>query len=126
VVSADGFGFNLPNPFCKEGSNPNCANGNWQSSGYSSEYACNQAYQNPCLNNFPALAAAIIQYMLAILGTLSTIMLIYAGFLYVTSAGDEGRLGSAKKAFLYAIIGIAIILAGQGIIAVITAVIGTP
>ena len=44
---------------------------------------------------------------------IAVIMMIYAGFLFVTSAGDANRIATAKKAILYAIIGVAIIAVAQ-------------
>ena len=46
---------------------------------------------------------------------LAVILILYAAFLYITSAGDEGKVGTAKKALLYAVIGIAIVLLANSI-----------
>jgi hypothetical protein len=50
---------------------------------------------------------------------LAVILILYAAFLYITSAGDEGKVGTAKKALLYAVIGIAIVLLANSITPII-------
>jgi len=44
------------------------------------------------------------------------IMIIYAGFLFVTAQGNENKITDAKRAFMYAVIG-ALILLGSWVIA---------
>ena len=41
-------------------------------------------------------------------GLLGTIFIIYAGFIYITSSGDESKVKTAKKSLSGAIIGIAL------------------
>lgn len=53
-------------------------------------------------------ALTIINYFLYFLGLVATIMVIYGGFLYITSQGEDTE--KAKKILLYAIVGIIIIL----------------
>ena len=48
-----------------------------------------------------------------VVGAIAVIMMIYAGFLFVTSAGDANKIATAKKAVLYAVIGVAIIAIAQ-------------
>lgn len=56
------------------------------------------------------LVQKFVNYFLGFLGFIATIMIIYAGVLYVTDAGSEENVGKAKKIMLYAAIGIIIIL----------------
>ena len=44
------------------------------------------------------------------------IMVIYAGFLFVTAQGNEKKISDAKRGFMYAVIG-ALILLGSWVIA---------
>lgn len=62
------------------------------------------------------LIQTILNYLLGFLGLISVIMIIYAGFLYVTSATNEENVGKAKNIILYAIVGIVIILASAAIV----------
>ncbi|MEK7146032.1 MAG: hypothetical protein AAB802_02505 [Patescibacteria group bacterium] len=56
------------------------------------------------------LIQTILNFALGFLGFVATIMVIYGGFLYVTSAGNDDAVGKAKNILLYSIIGIVIIL----------------
>ncbi len=51
-------------------------------------------------------------WLLAIVGILGIIGFAIAGILYLTAAGDETRSEKAKKAMLYAIIGVVVALVG--------------
>lgn len=63
-----------------------------------------------------ALARKIITTFSIIVGAASVIMIIYGGFRYITSGGESGRVGAAKNALLYAIIGLVIVALAQLII----------
>ncbi|MFA5188217.1 MAG: hypothetical protein WC460_02550 [Patescibacteria group bacterium] len=66
------------------------------------------------------LAALIIQTLLGLLGIISVAMILYAGFLYLTSQGQEPVLKKAKGILTTAIIGIVIILSAYAIASFIT------
>jgi len=55
---------------------------------------------------------------------LAPLMLIISGLLWVTSAGDPGRLKTAQNMALYTIIGLAVILLASGLVAVLKSIIG--
>ncbi|MFZ2976163.1 MAG: hypothetical protein WA055_06075 [Candidatus Moraniibacteriota bacterium] len=54
----------------------------------------------------------IMYWLLAVVGIVGVIGFAIAGILYLTAAGDEGRIGTAKNAMLYSIIGVIVALAG--------------
>lgn len=58
----------------------------------------------------------VLNFFLSFLGIISVAMLIYAGFLYVTDAGEGGNQEKAKKTILYAVIGILLVLASFAIV----------
>lgn len=60
--------------------------------------------------DFKSLVQTILNYFLGFLGFVATIMVIYGGVLYVTSAGNPENVEKAKKILLYAVVGIVIIL----------------
>lgn len=62
-----------------------------------------------------ALILQIINFFLQFLGLVAVIMIIYAGVLYITSAGGDST-EKAKKIILYAVIGILIILLSWAIV----------
>lgn len=66
--------------------------------------------------SFRTLARTIVNFFLYFLGFIATIMIIYGGVLYVTSAGNDDNVGKAKKILLYAVVGIIIILLSFAIV----------
>jgi len=74
------------------------------------------------VNNFTDLLNNILKGVAGLVASLSIIMLIIAGILYLTSAGSPEKMGTAKKALIAAIIGIVIAVAASSIAALITAV----
>lgn len=53
---------------------------------------------------------SIIQYILSFLGVIFIILIIYAGFLWMTAGGDSEKITKAKDILINAVIGIVIIL----------------
>lgn len=51
----------------------------------------------------------IVKWLLTLTGTIATISLLYGGFLYITSQGEESKAEQAKNIILYSVIGIIII-----------------
>ncbi|OGY30695.1 MAG: hypothetical protein A3C02_02070 [Candidatus Andersenbacteria bacterium RIFCSPHIGHO2_02_FULL_45_11] len=51
----------------------------------------------------------IVKWLLSLTGTIATISLLYGGFLYITSQGEENKAEQAKNIILYSVIGIIII-----------------
>jgi len=54
----------------------------------------------------------IMYWLLAIVGIVGVIGFAIAGILYLTAAGDDTRVGQAKNAMMYSIIGVIVALAG--------------
>lgn len=75
-------------------------------------------------NTFQDLITNVIGFLQKLLIPISTIMIIYAGYLFLTSSGNPEKLKSARQALFWAVVGIAIILIGSGITLVIKDVIG--
>jgi hypothetical protein len=59
---------------------------------------------------FGALIGKITQIVAEIGLPLAVVVLMYAGFLFVTARGNEEQIKTAKKVFFWAIIGTALIL----------------
>ena len=55
------------------------------------------------------VVVSVVNFTLFFLGILTTAMIIYGGFLYITAAGDEGGTEKGKKVLLYSAIGIVLI-----------------
>ena len=56
------------------------------------------------------IVGRIIQVFLGILGVIALVLIIYAGWLWMTAGGDEEKVTQAKKIMTQAVIGLAIIL----------------
>ena len=52
------------------------------------------------------------------------LMLIIAGFIFVTSGGSPDRVKTAKNLIIYTLIGVAILLFAKGLILVIKSILG--
>ena len=61
------------------------------------------------------IIARIIQVFLGFLGTIALVLIIYAGFLWMTSSGDDTKIQQAKDILKNAVIGLIIILSSFAI-----------
>jgi len=57
-----------------------------------------------------AIAMNVLNFLLGITGTAGIIMLVAAGIAYMTAAGNEGQIETAKKMTKWSIVGIAVAL----------------
>ena len=61
------------------------------------------------------IVGRIIQVVLGLLGAVALILIIYAGFLWMTAGGDEEKVATAKRTITQAVIGLIIILSSFAI-----------
>ena len=73
---------------------------------------------------FPECIEKIINFIFWIAVAIVPIVIIIAGFLFLTSGGDPEKVRTAKKILLYACIGLVIVLLAKGIISIVKTVIG--
>lgn len=66
------------------------------------------------------IVANIIQIMLGFLGTIAVVLVIYAGFLWMTAGGKPDNVQKAKSIMSAAITGLIIILISYGLTVFIT------
>lgn len=66
--------------------------------------------------SLPELVALIINIFSWVVGAVAVIMLIYAGFRYITGGGDDNSIKSAKNTILYAVIGLVVVVLSQVIV----------
>ena len=59
--------------------------------------------------------AKIIRAAMAFLGIVTVVLMLYAGFLWMTAGGNDEQVGTAKKIMVAAVIGLAIILSAFGL-----------
>ncbi|MDA3840533.1 MAG: hypothetical protein PF572_05555 [Patescibacteria group bacterium] len=61
------------------------------------------------------IAASVIRVALGFLGIIAVLIILYAGFLWMTAAGNDDKVSSAKDMMSAGVIGLIIILAAFGI-----------
>ena len=84
-----------------------------------------EEFPNPLkVGTFEDLLNIFIDFIFTIGITVAPIILIIAGFLYITSAGDPKRVDTAKKMILYAVIGLLVLLLARGLVEVLKSVLG--
>jgi hypothetical protein len=62
------------------------------------------------------LVENVINIFSWVIGVISVLVIIYGGFKYITSAGDAGKVTSAKNTILYALVGLVIAALAQIIV----------
>ncbi len=61
------------------------------------------------------VVARIINFALGFLGVIAVVLILFAGFKWMTSAGNEDKVGEAKQMLGAAVIGLIIILAAWAV-----------
>jgi heme/copper-type cytochrome/quinol oxidase subunit 2 len=56
-------------------------------------------------------AINIVRYLMTFLGIIAVVIILYGGFMWMTAAGNEDRVASAKKIISAGAIGLVVILA---------------
>ncbi len=82
--------------------------------------------ENPLeADSFADLISNIIRFIrnITIVG-IGPIMIIVAGFYFVTAAGDPEKINTAKKMILWTLVGVLIILSAEGLITFIKEIVG--
>jgi len=65
--------------------------------------------------DLPVLVGRFINVFLSVLGIIFVVLVVYAGFLYMTAGGNEDGVKKAKRLLAQAIIGIVIIVTAYAI-----------
>lgn len=69
--------------------------------------------------SFGELVVVTLQILLLIVGSLAVIYLMYGGFRYITSSGNEEQTEAAKKTITNAILGLVIVILSFALITII-------
>lgn len=56
------------------------------------------------------VVANIMNVVYLVAGMVAVLVIVAAGFIYVTSNGDANKIGQAKQAVLYSVIGLVVVL----------------
>lgn len=73
------------------------------------------------INEMIELAIRISQFLLGIVGSVTLIMFIYGGIIWMTSAGNSERVQKGKSIFIGSLVGLAIIFGSSVIILMVVA-----
>lgn len=71
------------------------------------------------VNNLPSFIYMILDIVFQIGAIFAVLAIIYVGFMFVSARGDPEKLVTARRAFLYTVIGIALLLGGRLVASVI-------
>ena len=72
------------------------------------------------MRSLPETVMLIIRVFLELLGTIFMVIIIYAGFKWMTAGGNEEQIGDAKKLIKNGVIGLAIIVCAYAITLFVT------
>lgn len=76
-------------------------------------------------NTFEELIEAIINFLaFGLAPPIAAIMIIVAGFYFVTAAGDPAKIETAKKIILWVLIGLLVLFCAKGLIALFKTIVG--
>ena len=66
--------------------------------------------------NMNNIIKTITSTLLFLLGAVAVIMIIFSGFKYVTSSGDQTKVASAKNTLMYSVVGLVVAVAAYAIV----------
>jgi len=61
-------------------------------------------------SDITTLVKNILNFLLDLAFVIAPILIVYAGFLYITSAGNEDKVKTAQKTLIWALVGFAVVL----------------
>lgn len=74
--------------------------------------------------DFVDLLGTVAAWLFTIFIALAVLFFVYAAFLYLTAAGNESRVASAKNVLIYSVVAVVIALLAGGIVPFIRGIIG--
>jgi hypothetical protein len=80
---------------------------------------------NDTSKSLAELIAGVIDFVLPIVGGIIMLMVIYGGFLYITSGGDPEKVGKAKKTLMWAVLAVILIVISYSIVVALNEVVNT-
>ncbi len=84
--------------------------GIWETAHYALPTNLGLAASSTDTPSIVAVIATVIQIILGVVGVVLLIMILYGGFMWITSSGNEQKIAKAKAIFGGALIGLVIIL----------------
>jgi len=82
--------------------------------------------ENPLnADSFTELLENIIDWITTIGILIAIIMIIYSGYLFMTSGGSDEKVSNAKKSLIWSLVGLAVLIMGKNFISLIKDILGT-
>lgn len=75
--------------------------------------------------SFTTLADNIIDFLIKIGAPIAVIVVIYAGFLFMTSGGNEEKVTKAKSALTWAVVGLAVLIVAKSVTTILNELLTT-
>jgi len=66
-------------------------------------------------DNLPELIGKLINVLISVLGIVFLGLTLYAGLIWMTAGGDEGKVDKAKKLLINGVVGLVLVLAALAI-----------
>ena len=85
-------------------------------SGTGGKGGANGCSGNSTKDDLGGIVKTIVNVLLYIIGAVAVIVIIIAGFRYVTSGGDSSKIAAAKNTILYAVIGLIVAILAYAIV----------
>lgn len=82
------------------------------------------ATQVESLTSLMELVETIVNWITIFVLAIAVLMLIIAGFMWMTAGGSQDKVDTARRMLIYSLIGIAIVVAAQGLVMLIKNVLG--
>ena len=76
------------------------------------------------ISSFPELVELLLRVLLTFAVPILMLLIVYSGFLFLTSAGDPGKRRSAQEVLRWAIIGFVVILAAWALVSALRTILG--
>lgn len=73
-----------------------------------------------------SLIDLITKFLIGLAIVITPIIIVYAGFVYITAAGNEEKIKTAQKVLIWALIGFALVLIARGVPALIKQFLSAP
>lgn len=80
------------------------------------DYANDLGLSNTNVTDPRVMAVNVVQFFMTFLGIIAVVIILYGGFVWMTAAGNEDKVGTAKKIIIAGAIGLAIIIAAYVIV----------
>lgn len=74
--------------------------------------------------DFTDITKDIISWLVNIGISLAVIMIMYAGFLWMTSGGDETKVTKARQTLIWSLVGLGVLIIGRGFVSILQELLG--